>query len=216
MLSTQLNKSIKVCEKNGNRLLEDAECLFNYGSNSTVYALVKLAQEEFAKGFILRLVQGGGLKWTLEVRKSLNHHVSKQLMTLILQFLQPETEEFIRKITDGSLFKRPQKVSDAINIYVYEIIKRWESENWEWVETPDYDKNAEHILHGKEEKLKQNAIYVRINKKGEAIDYSSSFTKNMINKEIEKAKSYAQFIGSDYQSYSYNEIIKLLKLMFRV
>jgi len=209
-----LIKSIATCEKNGNRLLEDAECLYDYGSNATVYVLAKLSQEEFAKGFILKLVESGGLKWSPEVMRSLNHHVSKQLMTLIIDFLYPETDEFIKKVKDGTLFKRPGKVSDAINIFVYEVLKRWESKNWDWSEIPEYEQETKNILNKKEEKLKQNALYIRIDDKGNSIDYTSGFSTKMAQVEIEKAKRYRQFINSDNNNFNYEEIVKILKVMF--
>ena len=209
----ELLQSIKVCEKNGVRLLEDSEYLYDFDRYASAYGLAKLSQEEFAKGFILKLVENGALKWTTEVRRSLNHHVSKQLMVVILEFLNPDTDEFLKMIENKTLLNRPRKVSDAINIYVHEVLRRWESANWFWAEDPEYDKEAKSIFDGKEDKIKQNAFYVKISKDGRAIDSTANFKKKSVKEEIEKAKRYGHFLNLSDDDSRYKEIVEILKLL---
>ncbi|TSC55126.1 MAG: hypothetical protein LiPW30_592 [Parcubacteria group bacterium LiPW_30] len=209
----KLSQSIKVCEKNGNRLLEDSEYLFDLDRYASAYGLAKLAQEEFAKGFILKLVKNGALKWTNEVRSSLNHHVSKQLMVIILEFLNPSTDEFLEMIKSKTLLSRPRVVSDAINIYVHEVLRRWESSNWDWVETPEYDEEAKSVLNGKEDKIKQNSFYVRISKDGQAVDFTDDFKKENVEREIEKAKRCGHFLNWSDEDSRYKEIVEIIKLL---
>lgn len=209
----ELLQSIKVCEKNGVRLLEDSEYLCDFDRYASAYGLAKLAQEEFAKGFILKLVENGALKWTTEVRRSLNHHVSKQLMVVILEFLNPDTDDFLKMIEDKTLINRPRKVSDAINIYVHEVLRRWESANWFWAEDPEYDKEAKSIFNGKEDKIKQSAFYVGISKDGRAIDSTANFKKKGVKEEIEKAKRYGHFLNWSDNDSRYKEIVEILKLL---
>jgi AbiV family abortive infection protein len=209
----ELSQSVKICENNGNRLLEDAEYLYGFESYASAYGLAKLAQEEFAKGFILRLVESGALKWTKEVRRSLNHHVSKQLMAVILEFLNPDTSDFLKMVENDTLLKRPRKVSDAINIYVHEVLRRWESANWIWADDPEYDKEAKSIFEGKEDKEKQNSLYVQISSDGRAIDYTANFKKENTKVEIEKAKRYGSFVGSKNDDSRFREIVEIIKLI---
>lgn len=208
-----LSQSIQICKKNGKRLLEDAEYLYDFDRYASAYGLAKLAQEEFAKGFILKLVENGALKWTAEVRRSLNHHVSKQLMAVIIDFLYPDTDEFIKMVENKTLLNRPKKVSDAINIYVHEVLNRWESSNWFWFEDPKYDKEAKSIFEGKEDKIKQNAFYVRISSDGKAIDSSLNFNKKNTKIEIEKANRFGSFVGSKNNDTRFEEIIEIVKLI---
>ena len=193
--------------------MEDAEYLYDLGRFASAYGLAKLAQEEFSKGFILKLVEDGALKWTAEVRRSLNHHVSKQLMAIILEFLNPNNKEFQKMIKTKTLLDRPGKVCDAISIYVYEILKRWESSNWFWVEDPEYDKEAKSVLDGKEDKIKQNAFYVKIFKDGRAVDLTMNFKKNDAKKEIEKADRYGGFLRWSHDDFRSKEIVEIFKLM---
>ena len=208
-----LSESIKICEKNGNRLLEDAEYLNDFDRYPSAYGLAKLAQEEFAKGFILMLVENGALKWTTEVKRSLNHHVSKQLMAVILEFLNPDIDDFIKMIENKTLLDRPKKVSDAINIYIHEILHRWESANWIWAEDPEYDKEARSVFNGKVDKIKQNAFYVPISSDGNAIDTTVNFTEETANTEIEKAKRYRSVILGNNSDPRLKEIIEIIKML---
>jgi len=84
-----LSKSISACEENGAKLIEDAKLLRDWDRYSTALALAVLAQEEFAKAFILRLVADEALPWTLEVRTSIARHQCKHLLALVMEWLPP-------------------------------------------------------------------------------------------------------------------------------
>lgn len=208
----ELKKAIEACIKNGNRILEDAEYLFGLGSHASVYVLAKLAQEEFAKGFILELVEAKSLKWTKELRRSLNHHVSKQLMGTILEYLNPSTEDFLKMIEEKSLLKRPTKVSDAMNIYIHEILRRWESQDWVWAEDPKYDREAKSVYDGKEDRLKQDAIYIKISKDGQVINSPIKFKRADTENEIEKAERYSQLMNIK-KDLRYKEVVEIFKAL---
>lgn len=206
--------SIIVCKENGKRLLEDSDNLYDYERYPTSYGLAKLAQEEFAKGFILKLVNDGGLKWTKEVQRSLNHHISKQLVSIILNFLNPSVDEFLEMVENKiSMLDKPKKVHDAINIYINEVLYRWECNNWVWFEDPEYDKEAKSIFNGNEEKLKQNAFYVKICPDGKAVDFTKKYNKKMVKDEIEKAKRFSFLLSKESEDYRYTDIVDILKTM---
>lgn len=210
----KLTKAIEDCEKNGTRLLEDADILCDYGSYATAYGIAKLAQEEFAKGFILKLVESGALNWNKEVQRSLNHHVSKQIMAILLDYINPTFEEFSEMIKNNTLLQRPQKVIDAMNIYIYEILMKWES-RWMWVEEQKYKKEAVSILEQKEEKMKQGAFYVKITKDGKSINSTNKFTKKITKVEIESAKRYRSVLSTKDEDIKYDDILKTLKIIKR-
>ena len=69
-----LSKSISVTIANGNKLLDDAKLLFDFDRYPTALALSVLAQEEFAKAFLLRLVLDEALPWLPEVQRSMARH----------------------------------------------------------------------------------------------------------------------------------------------
>ena len=207
-----LNKSIKCCQNNGKRILEDSELLYDFGKYSSAYGLAKLAQEEFSKAFILKLVDLGALNWDKQVQKSLNHHVSKQMVSIILNFINPTTEVFLEKIKNKTFIDRPEEVCDAINIYVHEILRRWESSTWSWAEVPKYNKRAKSVFDRKEEKMKHNAFYIKILDTGFAVDSTNKFTKKVAKKEIENAERYCHAVDMN-SDYNYCQLVETFKVM---
>ena len=187
--------AIRASLDNAKRLLSDAEWLGLENSAPTVYALSVLAQEEFAKAFILHLVSAGCIPWDSETRKMLRDHSCKQLFTLILDFLEPEFEAFIERIQQRQDdiekgVKRPvfpPHIADAINIIRHEKAAKHGYRN-DWVdenETP-CDEMARKIGNGYIDKLKQDALYVNIGKTGQVISTPLRITPDIAEAELRK------------------------------
>lgn len=84
-----LTKSIAAVIANGKMLLDDARLLFGWDRFATALALAVLAQEEFSKSFLLRLVQDEALPWLPEVQRSMAIHQCKHLLALVMEWLPP-------------------------------------------------------------------------------------------------------------------------------
>src|SRR3954453_20364687 len=84
-----LERSIDLTTTNGKRLLEDASFLFDWDRFGTALALAVLAQEEFAKAFLLQLVADGALPWIPEVQRSTARHQCKHLLAIMMEWLGP-------------------------------------------------------------------------------------------------------------------------------
>lgn len=84
-----LSKSISASIANGKKLLEDAKFLFDFDRFSTALALSVLAQEEFAKAFLLQLVADDALPWLPEVQRSMAKHQCKHLLAIVMEWLPP-------------------------------------------------------------------------------------------------------------------------------
>jgi AbiV family abortive infection protein len=82
-----LTKSISECARNGKALLDDADLLFGWDRFSTALALAILAQEEFAKAFLLQLVADGILPWAPEIRRSITRHECKHLLAIVMDWV---------------------------------------------------------------------------------------------------------------------------------
>jgi len=94
-----LDKSISTTIANGERLLKDAKLLFDWDRFSTALALAVLAQEEFAKAFLLKLVSNNALPWLPEVRKSIARHHCKHLLAIVMEWLPTiDWENYSKKI----------------------------------------------------------------------------------------------------------------------
>lgn len=84
-----LSVSISAVRDNGRKLIEDAKLLFDWDRYSTATALAVLAQEEFAKAFLLELVRDDALPWIPEVQGSMARHQCKHLLGIVMEWLPP-------------------------------------------------------------------------------------------------------------------------------
>jgi len=189
--------SIRASLDNAERLLYDAESLYIEDSAPSVYALSIIAQEEFAKAFILHLVSLECIPWDSETWKMLRNHACKQLFTLIMDFLNPDFDEFIERIDkDRENIARgtirptfPSHIADAINIIRHEkATKNGYRNQWLNINDPQCDKVARMIGDGNIDKLKQNALYVNIGKTGQVINTPSLVKPNLAMAELAKTR----------------------------
>jgi AbiV family abortive infection protein len=86
-LTDELRKSIEATHSNGRKLLEDSKYLFDMDRFSTAFSLAVLAQEEFAKAFLLHLVDTDALPWLPEVQRTMARHQCKHLLALVMEWL---------------------------------------------------------------------------------------------------------------------------------
>src|SRR6266478_5000473 len=86
--------AIKACTINGKGLLEDAELLQDFERYGTALALTILAEEEFAKAFLLYLLQDKAIPSTPEVWRALRDHHCKHLLTIFMEYLHCDAEQF--------------------------------------------------------------------------------------------------------------------------
>jgi AbiV family abortive infection protein len=87
LTSESLRKSIEATNLNGHDLLHDAQYLFDFDRFSTTFSLAILAQEEFAKAFLLELVDQNSLPWLPEVQRTMARHQCKHLLAFIMDWL---------------------------------------------------------------------------------------------------------------------------------
>lgn len=181
---SRLVHAISACVENGQRLHQDAEWL-RTDRSATVVALCILAQEEFAKAFLLHLVREGIIPWSAKVRESLHKHPHKQLMGLILEWLSPSDDEFSARIGrapgDSTL---PAYVADAMKLYVKKVQPQG---HISCPPTPS-DPMAKSVADGDRDKMKQDALYVRLSEDGDVISVPTQVTPEMIEAELDRTK----------------------------
>lgn len=185
-------KSAKKCCENGRRLLDEAEILEFEKTLATRYYLSMIAQEEAAKAFVLYLVSVGALPWTPFILRATRDHQCKQLVGIILDYISPDTDEFLKRMDMWRLGKRqlPARVADAMNLLRHEKIQRWESNLWFWDKDPDYDKEALRVAEGKLDKIKQCALYVEIGRNGQVGTTPALVKKSHANKEYKRGRRF--------------------------
>ncbi len=162
--------------------------------SSSCYFLVTIAQEEFAKAFLLLLVAEHVIPFDTGVQRTLRDHVCKHLVGMWMDYIIMHWEEFDeleRAIKlDVSLGESlPDDVGSAAEILRYDKIERWK-----YAPNPPYDRSALAIAKGTKDKRKQDALYVRIGKDGRVASKPTVIVDTETNEELERAERYRRFI----------------------
>lgn len=222
--STHLVASAQLCLDNGDRLLEQRYDLEFREPSATRFYMAMIAQEEFAKAFMLLLVRDDVIPFSSPILRAMNDHTCKQLVGMIMDYVimhWDETDEFMAMIAADSAFgedRFPDDIGSALELLRYEKIGRWESRAWVWGEDPDYDKSAIAIAEGKKDRLKQDALYVRIGKDGRVVSTPDSCSLEDTKKEEDRAGRYYALVRGALegggQNYRYDRIVKALKFLF--
>lgn len=203
-----LTKAIEVCKKNANKIIDTIDWFPDDDFMSMRYFLSIIAQEEFAKAFLLKLVKDEAIPWNNEIIRVLNDHRCKQLISQILDYLVLSEEEFMERFKNRK--DTPKRIIDVINILRFE--KMGEFNRNEWLDDDEnIHRTIRKIADGDFEKIKQDAIYIRISKNGEIMSTPEKITTKMAEDEFEKAKQYSSLhIGFN----EYERIKYMLKFLF--
>lgn len=210
-----LLNSMRACVENGLRLHQDAE-LLSTDRSPTVVALCILAQEEFAKAFLLQLVREGIIPWSAKVRDSLHNHSLKQLIGFIMEWLRPSDDEWatrIEKIPGVSIF--PVNVADAMKLYV----KKVQPKRHITCPPAPSDPIAKSVADGDRDKIKQDALYVKLSEDGDVISVPAQVTPETVEAELDKTKRLCDLVsplieGSLAPSLDYPLMKESMKFLF--
>lgn len=221
----RIESAIRTSLQNGRRLLDDAEFLEFSEPPTTAYFLSIIAQEEFAKAFLLALVRREVIPWIWKryLLRAAQDHACKQLLFVVMEYLNPDFQEF-KDRCDAVVLRHelpifPAKVADAIFILRHEKIGQWESQGWCWAEEPEYDREALAIANGKQDRVKQNALYVRLAADGGVASAPSDVTRDTVRNEMERAKRFAQLVDSlladgAHPGLDYDKVEEAFKSLF--
>ncbi len=188
--------AIEACIQNGQRLTKDADLLRELERFPTSYAVAIIAQEEFAKSFILTLVRDDSIPWTEEVRKALYSHECKHLVGLVMEWVYPSEEEFLDRgmayfIRHEEPEDVPSHVATAINILRHEKLEKFKSGRSD--KEPEWKGISRRIAEGSRDREKQRSLYIGISKDGWIDSFRPTLiTAEMASDEINRAKTYGE------------------------
>jgi hypothetical protein len=128
--------------------------------------LMLSTEEEFAKVFLLFLVKQEIIPWDGDLLRAMNSHACKHLVAIFVEYDDPqwETIQELRSLLEAEFAPDgafPKPVSSALNILYFEKIRRGDFFN-----DNDYDPEVVRIATGERDKVKQDAVYVRIDRSG--------------------------------------------------
>jgi AbiV family abortive infection protein len=196
---------------NAERLLDDAMQLEFREHGGTRLAICMLAQEEYAKAFLLYLVQEELVPWDSDLLRAIRNHACKHLAAIVMEYIEPEwtTIDEFRMITraeydlDGRF---PPRVSSALNILYHEKIRRgyFSHDN-------DYEADVLAVALGERDRVKQNAIHIDLDKSCRVKNTPSDVTREDAQVEYERARRYASIVNKLVGSKAF-EGVQLQKL----
>jgi len=218
MSKEDFTKAIKACEENGERLCYDAEACWNSPAG---LALAILAQEEFAKAFMLNLVNEDIIPWTSGVKWSIRNHECKHLFVLIMEYLttiDEQPSEWLKRLKSDERVEIPSHIRDAINIYRHELVRRKGERDtkWKWQEKEYYHKIPKRIgIDRAVDIKKQYSLYVEISDTGDVVNVPNATEKD-VEKELERAREIRGIAsGQVFNAMScYDKIRDLLNWVF--
>ncbi|MGH8546789.1 MAG: hypothetical protein ACREX3_24890 [Gammaproteobacteria bacterium] len=196
--------------------------LRNTAHHGAFSALV--AQEELAKSFLLGLVDRGIIPWSKHILRASRDHRCRQLLFMVMDYLNPDLEEFRLRcnvvVIHKQVHKVPQKIRDTINILRHEKIGRWESKTWDWAEDPDWDAEALPWPKDSTERERQDLIYVRLGKDGTAAHHPKESRVPDFYEQKERANRMAQLAQSLIEedrglALDWKKIEEIFRTLFR-
>lgn len=222
-MTHRLVAAVRACLSNGRRLLENAQALEFSDSLATPYYLTMIAQEEFAKAFLIALVVRGVIPWDRRLLRAARNHSCKQLLCVVMDYLAPDTEEFRDRcnavVLRHELPQIPPRVTDAINILRHEKIGRWRGGPWVWDEDPEYDADALAVAKGEQDRVKQDALYVRLAADGGVASTPTEVSAETLSTERDRAERLANLAekvvaGESNLGLDYDEVEECFRVLF--
>ncbi len=222
-MNDKFRDSARACLQSGRRLLDDAEFLGFGEPPTTAHFLLLIAQEEFAKAFLLALVVRGVVPWDRRLLRAARDHTCKQLLCLVMDYVIPDTDEFLERcnavVLRHEIRTLPPKVVDAIYILRHAKIGRWVERSWVWAEDPAYDPDALAVAGGKQDRLKQDALYVRLGRDGSTASVPGGATYDSVRSERERAARIARLAegvleGEEHPGLDYDKVEALFRALF--
>lgn len=218
-MNEKLRESANICLQNGRRLLDDVQFLDCREPPTTAYFLTLIAQEEFAKAFLLALVVRGVIPWDKRLLRAARDHVFKQLLCVVMDYISPDLVEFLDRCKRHEVRDLPRKVADAINILRHEKIGRWVDHSWVWAEDPEYNPESLAVFKGKQDRLKQDALYVRLGQNGSVANIPHGATYESVYSEKDRAERIARLAegvlkGDEYPGLDYDKVEEVFRALF--
>lgn len=214
--------AVQACVENAEKLNDHSYDLeFREPLSLQLYVLL-VAQEEYAKAFLLLLAHSGIIPFTKHIVRAMNDHACKQLVGMIIDYIAfrwDTWEEMQEKIgADVALGDAlPSDVESAVLLLRYEKIGRWESRAWIWNVEPEYDPLVQKIADGRFDRRRQDLLYVRIGADGRVIGTPPP-SEQEIEREKERLSAFRYVIGSiiksDEPGYRYKKTIAIIRDVF--
>jgi AbiV family abortive infection protein len=211
--------SLDACLSNAERMMDDALQLEFQERGGTRLAICMLAQEEYAKAFLLYMVREELIPWDSDLLRVIRNHACKHLIAIVMEYIDPEWETLdeLRAIIDAEYDLKgpfPPRVSSALNILYHEKIR-----GGEFFGNNDYERDVIAIARGARDKVKQNSVYTDIDKTCRVKNSPIGVTREAAQLEYERARRYASIVervigGNTHERLELQKLKEVTKIVF--
>jgi AbiV family abortive infection protein len=212
--------SIDACLANAERLMDDALQLEFQERGGARLAICLFAQEECAKAFLLYMVREELVPWDSDLLRVIRNHTCKHLVAIVMEYIDPEwnTLDELDAIIKAELDCEgafPPRVADALNILYHQKISR----DYFPLDDNDCESDVVEVASGKRDRVKQDAVYIDVDKSCRVKNAPMGVTKEDADIEYERARRYALIvtgiIGPDtYEGLQLQKLKEALKIVF--
>jgi hypothetical protein len=174
-------------------------------------AICMLAQEEYAKAFLLYMVREGLVPWDSDLLRVIRNHACKHLITIVMEYVDPEWDtidelDAIIKAEFDLEGRFPPRISSALNILYHEKIRRGD-----FLDENDYEADVIAVASGERDRVKQDAVYIDLDKRCRVKNAPMVVTRADAEVEYKKARRYASTVTGLMSPDAY-EGVQLRKL----
>lgn len=216
---SDVEATIDACLANASRLMDDALMLEFQERGGGRLAICMLAQEEYAKAFLLYMVREELLPWDTDLLRILRSHACKHLLAIIMEYVSPDweiIEELQAKLrAEYDLGDRfPSRISSALNILYFEMIRRGN-----FFDDNEYEPDVLAVAVGERDREKQDAIYIDVDKSCRVKKSPSDITRKSAAIEYERASRYGSIVAGllkpdAYEGLELRKLKDAMKLVF--
>jgi AbiV family abortive infection protein len=211
--------SIDACLANAERLMDDALHLEFQERGGARLAICLLAQEEYAKAFILYMVREELVPWDSDLLRVIRNHACKHLVAIVMEYIDPEWDtleelDAILKAEFDLEGRFPPRVSSALNILYHEKIRRGDFFN-----DNEYDPDVVAVAFGDRDKIKQDAVYIDLDKSCRVKNAPMDVTREDAKVEYERASRYGSIVSrlvspDAYEGLQLKKLKEVTKIVF--
>lgn len=214
-----VSASIDACLENAARLMDDALMLEFQEQGGVRLAISMLAQEEYAKAFLLYMVREELLPWDADLLRVMRNHACKHLLAIVMEYVHPDWDpiEQLQAMIKaeyelGDRF--PPRVSSALNILYFEKIRRGNFDA-----DDDYEPDVVAVAFGERDRAKQDAIYIDLDKSCRVKNAPTRITREDAAVEYERASRYGStlrmLVGPDVvEGLELQKLKEAMKIVF--
>jgi hypothetical protein len=157
--------------------------------------------------------------WDSDLLRAIRNHACKHLVAIVMEYIDPEWDSLdkLREIINAEYDlegRFPPRVSSALNILYHEKIRRGG-----FYDDGDYEPDVVAVAFGERDKVKQDAVYVDLDKSCRVKNSPMDVTMDQAQVEFERARRYGSIVtglsaADPYEGIQLKKLKEATKIVF--